>query len=203
MSQIVDMTAMQNYLDVSVNETKLQVIVAGVNAALLRTMHRPSLRVSGQQYLHAKSLTAKLRLNWPLISIEEVREDWEGYFGQPANRFEDDSELVLGTDFIYDPSEPKPHLIRIDGQHWATSPGSIRVNYVWGWASPPADMMQAGMRLAALAWDQRFREGGVQSERFGQYAYELLSGGSTGDADHDSDLISIRRTIASYALEVL
>ena len=201
---IISVDTFQEYIDASgLSEDDLQIVVDGVNAALLRAMHRPALRVSGEQYTSNGLLSSHLYVNWPIVSITSIHEDYAGYFGQPTGSFPDSSELVLGEDWVRDPNDPKSPLIRMDGCPWCTVPGSIKIDYVWGWSSAPNDLIAGALRLCALAWDQRFREGGVQSETFGKYSYQLLMGGSTGDNDHDSDLLAIRRTVAAHALEVV
>lgn len=180
--------------------------VDAINAAALRTMKRKALYFEGVEYVKGLGLTEKLWLKWPIVSIEEVFEDYSGGWGQIANTFAANSELTIGEHWVRDPDHNKSPLIRIDGCCWSDVPGSIKVNYAYGWedADVPADMKQACLRLAAIMLQMRTRQGMLQSETFGKYSYTLLQpGGNTGDTTFDSDLIGIRRTLNAYALEAI
>ena len=185
---------------------QIQLAVDAINTTALRYMHRPEIYVDGVEYMHARSLTRNLYLKWPIVSIEEVLEDWGGYFGQVSGGFAANTELTLGEHWVRDPGNVKGPLTRIDGAYWATERGSIKVDYAYGWAEEdiPEDLKRDCMRLASIALDTATSLGPLQSETFGKYSYTLLQpGGNTGGTKFDSDLIGIRKTLGAYSIEVL
>jgi hypothetical protein len=152
----------------------------------------------------------------PVLSVQELRYDANGYFGKtpaPATPFDSSTVLVEGTDWVlvvdddrYGFSE-RGHVARINS-YW-TKPnervrgvlvsmpgnalGNIKISYTAGYPLCPIDLQGAENQMVAILKAAAGRGLPVTSESLDYYQYQLA-----GQADAVKMLGGIYRTMANY-----
>ena len=150
----------------------------------------------------------------PVQSIISVHEDKDGYFGDGTDAFSTSTALTQGTDFVLRKDDNTATevsgsgiLYRI-GKHWprpylrshnqlSSAPsqgiGNIKVVYVAGWASVPADIEFAANKLVISMIGSRDKAERLESERIEDYSYTLAA-----SEDASRLLDSVKGTLARY-----
>ena len=155
----------------------------------------------------------------PVQSIPSVNEDSGGYYGDGTDVFPASSLLVEGTDYVLRKDDatntevsksgilyrigkawPRPYS-RLRGQ-LASAPGlglgNIKVVYVAGWATVPADITFAANKLVTSMLASRKLQGRVESESIEDYSYTLA-----GADDEAKMLDSVKGSLARYKKVVI
>ena len=144
-------------------------IVDGVNAELLNvfclTTCDPTAYTNTFDILDAFTRDIVLP-QYPVISLDTVAENG--------------TALTLTDDFY----EGRPvgwGVLMRKTCYWPVGQRTVEVTHTAGWAggTPPADLQRAAVVLAVYTYNTEPKTG-FQSERIGQYAYRLGSGGSGG-----------------------
>lgn len=145
----------------------------------------------------------------PVQSITEMRMDSLGAYGQAAGQFDSTTILIAGQDYSLMLDQPpgsrcglvrrlgirygggwfdymsQPHsLAGVFGAVWPIGDGNIKVTYVVGFAprDVPFDLKHAAAMLAVRLYLTRKTAGQLyQSERLGEYSYQLLAFSSDDD----------------------
>lgn len=150
----------------------------------------------------------------PVQSITSVHLDSDGYYGDGTDAFPASSALVEGTDFVLRKDDAtatevsKSGILYHTGKGWprpfsrrqgqlTSSPGSgmgnIKVVYVAGWATVPADIQFAANKVVVSMIGERDKAGRLQSENIEDYSYTLVSGEEEAQA-----LDSVKGSLARY-----
>jgi len=150
----------------------------------------------------------------PVQSITSVNEDRDGYYGDGTDAFPASSLLVEGTDYVLRKDDatatelsksgilyrigkawPRPYS-RLRGQ-LASAPGlglgNIKVVYVAGWTTVPADIQFAANKLVTSMLQSRGLQGPLESESIEDYSYTIA-----GAEDQASMLDSVKSSLARY-----
>jgi len=150
----------------------------------------------------------------PVQSITSVSEDSDGYFGDGTDAFPAASLLVEGTDYVLRKDDatatevsksgilyrigkawPRPYS-RLRGQ-LASAPGlglgNIKVVYVAGWATVPADIQFAANKLVTSMLQSRSLQGPLESESIEDYSYTIA-----GAEDQSKMLDSVKGSLSRY-----
>lgn len=155
----------------------------------------------------------------PVQSITSVNEDRDGFYGDGTDAFSASSLLVEGTDYVLQKDDatnievgksgllyrigkawPRPYS-RIRGQ-LASAPGlglgNIKVVYVAGWATVPADITFAANKLITSMLQSRSLQGPLESESIEDYSYSIA-----GMEDQSKMLDSVKGSLARYKKVVI
>jgi len=155
----------------------------------------------------------------PVQSITSVNEDSDGYFGEGTDAFPAASLLVEGTDYVLRKDDatatevsksgilyrigkawPRPYS-RLRGQ-LASAPGlglgNIKVVYVAGWATVPADIQFAANKLVTSMLQSRSLAGPLETESIEDYSYTIA-----GAEDQSKMLDSVKGSLARYKKVVI
>lgn len=155
----------------------------------------------------------------PVQSITSVNEDSGGYFGDGTDAFPVASLLVEGTDYVLRKDDatntevsksgilyrigkawPRPYS-RLRGQ-LASAPGlglgNIKVVYVAGWATVPADIQFAANKLVTSMLQSRSLQGPLESESIEDYSYTIM-----GAEDQSKMLDSVKGSLSRYKKVVI
>ena len=128
-----------------------------------------------------------------VASITNVWVDQDGAWGQGDDAFASDTLLVAGTDYALRIDGPfgstSGKLVRLGGRPWpgviqrpghrlvanlAEGRGNIKVTYVGGYATIPADLVMLANQLVGLV-AKRLDGQQIQSERLDEHSYTLAS----------------------------
>lgn len=105
--------------------------------------------------------------------------------------------LTVNTDYVlypYNDSVKNALLLMPGGQRviWPTGRRTVLVTGVFGYATPPADIKMAAVRMAAKIINEGLKGGQVASETLGSYSvsYEQM--------DDNADSLGIKHVLNSY-----
>lgn len=145
----------------------------------------------------------------PVLSVAEVRYDPKAFYGSVPSSFDDTTLLTAGVDYVLDPNDTGL-LVRITGD-WPEYPrrrewfrlardlapnwGDVKVTYTGGYDPVPADLKLACAQLVTRSVQLLQYGGPLQSERLGDWAYELMAPHRLAGAP---DLASVRALLANY-----
>lgn len=150
----------------------------------------------------------------PVQSVTSVHLDSDGYYGDGTDAFPASSVLVEGTDFVLRKDDntatelSKSGILYRIGNAWlkpnarygsqlSSSPGlamgNIKVVYVAGWATVPADIQFAANKLVTSMIESRSKSGRLQSENIEDYSYTLVSAEEEAQA-----LDSVKGSLTRY-----
>ena len=136
----------------------------------------------------------------PVVSITNLWEDSDGYFGKGTSPFASGDLLTHGTDYVleFDDADQfgsamsrSGRVVRIQDRGWPLGYGNIKVSYTAGWDVLPHDIVEAATLVASEIVDSVRQasvtgSGGSESkiveERLGDYVvrYEgVKTGGAT------------------------
>lgn len=155
----------------------------------------------------------------PVQSITSVNEDRDGFYGDGTDAFPASTLLVEGTDYVLRKDDasatevsksgilyrinsawPRPYS-RKRGQI-ASSPGiamgNIKVVYVAGWETVPADITFAANKLVTSMLQSLDAGGRLESESIEDYSYTLA-----GVEDESKMLDSVKGSLARYKKVVI
>lgn len=150
----------------------------------------------------------------PVQSIISVHEDGDGYYGDGTDAFSTSTALIQGTDFVLRKDDntatevsgsgilyrigklwPRPYL-RLHNQLSSTPSqgiGNIKVVYVAGWATVPADIEFAANKLVISMIGSRDKAERLESESIEDYSYTLAA-----SEDESRLLDSVKGALARY-----
>ena len=141
----------------------------------------------------------------PATAVANVWLDGGGRFGQGVDAFPASSLLTSGEDYYVETLEERkdnPSLLHyagaaylsderdvslggLDAQFgagWPIGTGNVKVQYTAGWTAVPNDIRLAIYTLAGMVKKGAEQQTGIlKSERFGRYAYQLMSAGDEGE----------------------
>ena len=150
----------------------------------------------------------------PVQSITSIHVDNQGFFGEASGAFSDDSLLAAGEDYALqrdhasDVEQSHSGIVLRMGAVWPAAParfrgllaqgarrgiGNVKVEYVAGYATPPADLVLAANNLIAVLRRTASAGAPIRSERLDYYSYNL-----GGDSAAARQLGAIRSTLARY-----
>ena len=197
----------------------LAVLIPQADAIIKRYLQREIEQATYTEYYSGSGSQSLLLNQLPVQSIVSVHEDRDGYFGEGDDAFSSATTLLAGTDYVLRKdaattveTSQSGILYRI-GQTWprpgdrsrgqlASSPGlslgNIKVVYIAGWASIPADIQYAANRLVTSMLESRKRAGHLQSESIEDYSYTYSS-----SADEIWILDSVKSSLAPYKRVVI
>ena len=155
----------------------------------------------------------------PVQSVTSVYIDPKGYYGDGTDAFPESSLLVSGTDYVLRKNNASATevsdsgiLYRL-GTDWnrpqktqrgqlASSPGigkgNIKVAYIAGWETVPADIQFATNRLVTAMLESRNHAGRIHSESIEDFSYTL-----SGSENEASLLDSTKGSLSRYRKVVL
>lgn len=155
----------------------------------------------------------------PVQSILSVHEDADGYFENGTDAFPTSTALAEGKDFVLrkdnasDNEVCKSGILYRIGKTWprpfthrhgqlAQGPGlglgNIKVVYVAGWTTVPADIQFAISKLVTSMLETRNKSGRLESESIEDYSYSL-----SGVGESDKMLDSVKSSLARYKKVVI
>lgn len=155
----------------------------------------------------------------PVQSILSVHEDADGYFENGTDAFPTSSVLAEGKDFVLrkdnasDNEVCKSGILYRIGKAWprpfthrhgqlALGPGlglgNIKVVYVAGWTTIPADIQFAISKLVTSMLETRNKSGRLESESIEDYSYSL-----SGVGESDKMLDSVKSSLSHYKKVVI
>lgn len=155
----------------------------------------------------------------PVQSITSVHEDRDGFYGDGTDAFSASTALTEGEDFVLRKDDAtatevsKSGILYRIGKGWprpritnrgqlSNSPGNgmgnIKVVYVAGWATVPADIAFAANKLVTSMLQARGLSGRLVSESIEDYSYNL----ATSD-DEAKMLDSVKGSLARYKRVVI
>lgn len=197
----------------------LAVLIPQADAIIKRYLQREIEQATYTEYYSGSGSQSLLLNQIPVQSIVSVHEDRDGYFGEGDAAFSSATTLLAGTDYVLRKdaataveTSQSGILYRI-GQSWprpasrlrgqlTSSPGlslgNIKVVYIAGWATIPADIQFAANRLVTSMLESRKHAGHLQSESIEDYSYSYSS-----SADETRILDSIKSALAPYKRMVI
>lgn len=176
-------------------DDKLDLLVAAACAAVERYCGRKFEEDDYVEYLDGLGYRDIVLKHRPVIEVEHVYVDQNGYYGDGIGAFPDSSELTLGVHYAIKKDgdgEGTAGLLRKIGpaggqsvrrgwltevgrvNTWPVGDGNIKVEYTAGYEEAPADVKQAAFQM--LAWMRSAGpNGGVGkvSEHLAEYGYDL------------------------------
>ena len=200
----------------SSQDTLLTQLLAGVDATIKQALRRDIEQATYTEFYSGDG-TEVLALNqYPVSSITSIHEDPDGYFTESA--FTSDDLLTADVDYalvrMSSTAGGKSGLVRRIGALWprpsirtqqflsafpGAAAGNIRVVYVAGFATVPADLAMAANQLVIRAYNQRSNGGsGIQQE-----SYEDASVSYFNPTDSASLLGTVESILRSYRRAVV
>lgn len=213
MPVLTTVAALKTHLGItgSTEDTLLGQILDGIDWAVARftgRAHKPGSHpfssIEHTEYYDGNGQQFLILKRRPATAIDSVHVDASGYYGHGASAFAAATELTLGTHFaptsLEESEQNGSQLLRI-GTHWPRGMGNIKVVYTAGYTTMPADIVLAVHQIAAAVRHAASEGlgGPIKSERFGEYSYQLMEGGSDGRGSSNTvDITGAAMIIASY-----
>jgi hypothetical protein len=150
-------------------DTLLQLLAQAANKSILDVFGLTSSEITSYtDYVEVDDDTTPVLFTrrWPVVSVTSITEAG-AVLAASEYRVRDDGEIKL----------------RGSGRFWACGRDSVQIVYTAGWSIVPDDLVWAATLIAVHAFNTA-PKAGLQSERIGQYAYELggasVAGGEGG-----------------------
>lgn len=192
----------------------LAVLIPQADAIIKGYLQREIEQATYTEYYSGSGNQVIVLNQTPVQSITSVNEDPDGYFGDGTDAFPAASLLTEGTDYVLRKDDatatevsksgilyrirnawPRPSS-RLRGQ-LASAPGlglgNIKVVYVAGWATVPADIQFAANMLVTSMLEARKLSGRLESESIEDYSYTL-----SGSEDEAQLLDSVKGSLSRY-----
>jgi len=206
-----------------ISDTSLDVVIdlmiPQADAIIKGFLQRKIEQATYTEYYSGSGAKVLLLKQIPVQSITSVHLDSDGYYGDGTDAFPASSELVEGTDFVLRKDDatatevstsgilyhtgkgwPRPST-RLQGQ-LTSAPGlgmgNIKVVYVAGWATVPADIQFAANKLVTSMIQSMDSGGRLESENIEDYSYSLA-----GAEDEGKFLDSVKGSLARYKRVVI
>ena len=185
----ITLSDLKDYLAITgtENDQTLQLIVDGVNAAILSAIGRPFWSQQFTEYLSGSGFTTNIYTrNFPLTAVDSI--EVNGGLGA--------WETVPSSSYTITSTEEDPRNV---GEIftgclvWPKGHNNIRITYTAGYTEPPADLKLAALQFANEMWNLQ-KDGGknLQSEKLGDWSYTLM------DSRENESLLSARQAIERY-----
>ena len=198
LAELGDLKEFLGIADTTTSEDdKLEMILSGVDAAVKRYCNRDleSRTYSSELYSgHGHDiLYLKQR---PLTAVSSLKVAVGGYGGVGnSDAFTADTAWTQNTDYILGSTDEDEHnmaeIIAIR-TNFPAGKRNVQVTYTAGYTTVPADIKLAVLQLCAAIRSTAKQGHTLQSERLGDYSYQILSTQNT------PDLIDARRKLNHY-----
>lgn len=178
--------------------------------------HNPFAQLQTTEFYDGTDRQYLILKRRPVISVQGVWVDRQGYYGTNANGFTNpDTAWTIGQDFApsnVDESEGNGGMLCAfagsiptwQGQAqrnpgWPRGQGNIKVTYTAGYTTFPMDLVVAICLVASGVRNSAARGTQLASETIGRYAYQLLDGSkrAMGTSEFD-DIGQAKSTLARY-----
>lgn len=112
-----------------------------------------------------------LLINYPIITLTSVYDDYDRIFGADSLLVEDDGTNDGDYIIIKKGEVDNPGIIRrIDGACWIEGDQNIKISYVGGYATIPTDLVQAQIDWLSFIYRNKDMRLGIASYRLGDFS---------------------------------
>lgn len=210
---IVSVSDVKTYLGISGSseDAFLAVAVASADAAIKSYLKRPVEQTTFTSYLNGNGRRTLYLPNAPVQSITSIHLDPDRVFGADtlltdgADYYLEIEGSLLAPSYAWKGAVHRlngvwPGVSRVDGLVTVAAAGeaNIKVVYVAGWATVPADIKQAAYQYVTALRSDRGGEGPMQSESFDYYSRSRFS-----PEDEAKAFGSIKHLLSAYRKVVL
>ncbi len=192
----------------------IDLLIPQADAIIKGYLHREIEQATYTEYYDGSGDKVLLLNQTPVQSITSVHLDSDGYYGDGTDAFPASSALVEGTDFVLRKDDAtatevsKSGILYHTGKGWprpfsrrqgqltsypGSGMGNIKVVYVAGWATVPADIQFAANKVVVSMMQSRKMAGRVESKSIEDYSYTLA-----GAEDEAGMLDSVKSSLARY-----
>lgn len=192
----------------------IDLMISQADAIINGYLQRKIEQASYTEYYSGTGDKVLLLNQAPVQSITSIHLDADGYYGEGTDAFPDSSELVEGTDFVLrkdhatNAEVSKSGILYHTGKGWprpasrlqgqlTSSPGlglgNIKVVYIAGWETVPADIQFAANKLVTSMVKSMDSGGRLESESIEDYSYTLA-----GSEEEGKFLDSVKGSLAHY-----
>ena len=202
-------------------DAQLDVLRSGAEALIKSYTNRDLESATYTEYYSGNNTYTLVLRNKPVTAITSVHVDATGNFGQYTGTptpFASATQLTYGTDCVLDYDEGSSQstsgiLYRLNTTWpvmpqvsiWGTlvreiSPlrGNVKVVYTAGYTAIPDDLQYAVCYLVSYMRRTAALGGPLQSERIGDYSYQLFDTLNRGFSVNQPELGTVRQILAKY-----
>ncbi|WP_339730097.1 phage head-tail connector protein [uncultured Gimesia sp.] len=200
-------------------DTVLAVLIPQADSIIKGYLQREIEQATYTEYYSGSGNQVIVLNQTPVQSITSVNEDSDGYFGDGTDAFPATSLLFEGTDYVLRKDDAtatevsKSGILYRIGKAWprpssrlrgqlSSAPGlglgNLKVVYVAGWATVPADIQFAANKLVTSMLESIDAGGRLESESIEDYSYTLSGAEAAGKF-----LDSIKGSLSRYKRVVI